>query len=148
LVEIGTGDILSKTAGMLRSRQVFGFCGKQGFKGEFARQFRPIGWKRSKFDRLRIIPDQLRKLVDLAVDRHEYENSFLPFYSIWSRLEGTDTKITQVNSSLRNFGHPITLELLHPGLCGTLIVVMKSQAVGRISILAQSEIDIAKARTK
>jgi hypothetical protein len=41
---------------------------------------------------------QSDRKVDLGIDRHEYEDFFLPFYEVWSHLEGTDTKILQVDA--------------------------------------------------
>jgi hypothetical protein len=36
--------------------------------------------------------------VDLGIDRHEYDAFFLPFYLVWSCLEGTDTKMVQADA--------------------------------------------------
>jgi hypothetical protein len=49
LVGIGTGDILSKTVGMLRSRQAFGFCWKQGFEAAMPEMSISMKWTPIRF---------------------------------------------------------------------------------------------------
>jgi hypothetical protein len=43
---------------------------------------------------------QFDRKIDLGIDRHEYEDSFLPFYSVWSCLEGIYMKNTQADACI------------------------------------------------